>query len=70
MNTFFSSTQNNKEVKLMKKKDQKIGCSVYDCKHCNCEEDSCKLKEIKVSNCKGSGEKETTMCDSYQQKKD
>ena len=48
----------------MTKKEQKIACSVYDCKHCECEKDMCNLKEIKVANCKGSGEKETTMCDS------
>lgn len=53
----------------MTKKEQKIACSVYDCKHCECEKDMCNLKEIKVANCKGSGEKETTMCDSYKQKK-
>lgn len=52
------------------KKDEKkqINCSVYDCKHCNCECDKCKLEEIKVCNCEGCGEKKTTMCDSYKKR--
>lgn len=52
------------------KKEQKIDCSVHDCKHCNCDKDVCKLENIKVCNCKGDGQKETTMCDSYKEKKE
>ena len=51
------------------KKEKTIACSVHDCKHCNEKKEQCRLEEIKITNCKGSGEKETTMCDSYQQKK-
>ncbi len=50
------------------KKEQTINCSVYDCKHCDCECDMCKLKKVKICNCHGDGEKETTMCDSYKEK--
>ena len=46
-------------------KFQKIACTVHDCKHCNCDEDCCLLKEIKVCNCKDTSDKEATMCDSY-----
>lgn len=51
-------------------KKQKIECDVHDCKHCDCDCDECTLKSIKVCNCHGCGEKETTMCDSYKEKKD
>lgn len=47
---------------------QKIGCNVYDCKYCDCKCDECKLKDIMICNCHGEGEKETTMCDSYEKK--
>lgn len=47
---------------------QKIECSVHDCKHCDCECDMCKLERIKVCNCHGDGNKETTMCNSYKEK--
>lgn len=53
--------------KIMKK-DQQIGCTVYDCQHCNCDDECCKLEEIKVCNCDHTKEKEATMCDSYQKK--
>ena len=49
-------------------KVQTIKCDVHDCKHCNCECDECKLKCIKGCNCNGCGEKENTMCDSYEEK--
>lgn len=57
----------------MKKKDkdneQTIDCSVHDCKYCNCEFNKCNLDKINVCNCHGDGEKETTMCNSYDKKK-
>ena len=49
-------------------KRQTIKCDVHDCKFCDCECDECSLKSIKVSNCNGVGEKETTMCSSYKEK--
>lgn len=49
-------------------KNQKISCTVYDCKYCDCNINKCSLNEIKVCNCDGCGEKETTMCYSYKDK--
>lgn len=51
-------------------KEQKIDCTVHDCTHCNCEKNVCKLNSIKVCNCDGDGKKETTMCNSYKEKKE
>ena len=49
---------------------QKIKCVVHNCKHCDCKDDICNLKEIKVCNCKcGENSKELTMCDSYSERK-
>lgn len=48
-------------------KKQKINCSVYDCKYCNCDIDCCNLDSIKVCNCDSKHKKETTMCDSYEE---
>ena len=45
--------------------NQKINCTVYDCKHCDVMKDACKLNEIKVACCQGNSEKESTMCDNY-----
>lgn len=53
----------------MKKDKQTIKCDVYDCRHCDCEEECCNLKEIKVSNCSSNEDKEATMCDSYKRRK-
>ena len=47
---------------------QTIDCTVHDCKYCNCECNKCKLKCIKVANCKGDGTKETTMCADYKKR--
>ena len=47
-------------------KKQKINCLVYDCKHCDCDCDLCKLDKIDVCNCADSESKEATMCDSYE----
>lgn len=52
------------------KQNPSIGCTVYDCEHCNCNEDVCQLDKIKVCHCKNTEEKEATMCDSYQKKVD
>lgn len=53
---------------MTKKKEQTIGCTVYDCKYCDCDCKLCKLNEIKVCNCKGVGDKEDTICDSYKKR--
>lgn len=52
----------------MGKDKQKINCTVYDCKHCDCDCDSCNLKTIKVCCCASDNEKEATMCDSYKKR--
>jgi hypothetical protein len=51
-------------------KDSKIGhqsilCSVYDCIHCNREDEYCQLEKIKICDHEGHESKEATMCDSY-----
>ena len=51
-------------------KDQLINCDVHDCEHCNCSMNLCNLKSIKVCNSNGEGQKETTMCNSYETKKE
>lgn len=53
----------------MKKETQKIECNVFDCKHCNCDDCVCNLKEIKICHCAHNEDKESTMCDSYKQRK-
>lgn len=54
---------------MRKEQNQLIDCTVHDCEYCNCLWNKCKLNEIKICNCKGEdGEKETTMCDSYQKR--
>ena len=53
----------------MENKSQKIECNVFDCKHCNCDDCVCNLKEIKVCNCGHNEDKESTMCNSYKQRK-
>lgn len=50
------------------KKEQQINCTVHDCEHCNCEENQCQLKSIKVCNCGESNCKENTICDSYKKR--
>lgn len=45
--------------------NQKINCTVYDCKHCDVMNDSCMLNQIKVACCRANDEKESTMCDNY-----
>ncbi len=52
-------------MKSEKNSKQQIACSVHDCKHCDNEENYCKLKNIQVCNCDGDGEKKYTMCNSY-----
>ncbi len=54
---------------FMKDDKQTINCSVYDCKHCNVDDNKCVLKEIKVANCNHNNDKEATMCDSYKKRK-
>ncbi len=52
-------------------KNQKIGCDVESCKHCNCDDHECLLKEIKVSNdCKCADSKKDTICDSFDKRED
>lgn len=54
----------------MKENKQTIKCDVYDCKHCDCENECCCLNEIKVCNCNELKEKESTMCESFDAKED
>lgn len=52
----------------MKKKDQKIKCDVKNCVHNNCDDECCKLNEIKVScNCNQDSvhDKDETICNNY-----
>lgn len=51
--------------------EQKIKCNVENCKHCDCEEKVCKLKEIKVCNCgcDEACECDETMCGSFKERK-
>ncbi len=67
MNIFINNYQNIKGDKDMEK--QKINCDVHDCKHCDCDCDECTLKKIKVCNCNDSKNKQSTMCNSYECKK-
>lgn len=54
---------------MEKEKNQTIGCSVHDCEYCDCSCNKCKLEGIQVCNYQGEeGEKENTMCNSYQKK--
>lgn len=48
------------------KENQNIKCDVHSCKHCNCDENHCDLREIEVKNQSGfaTDEKET-LCSSY-----
>ena len=39
-----------------------------DCKHCNCDDDICLLKAIKVCCSSSDTKKEATMCDSYKKR--
>lgn len=55
---------------IMNKDKQTIKCDVYDCKHCDCDEEACKLNEIKVCNCRDDETKEATMCDSFKKRQD
>lgn len=50
---------------VVRMKEQKINCTVYDCKHCDVMKDLCTLKQIKVACCRALDEKESTMCDNY-----
>ncbi len=47
---------------------QKINCNVYDCKHCNCEMEVCKLPAINVASYGKGFEKTSTICDSYKKR--
>ncbi len=50
---------------MNKEHNQLIDCTVHDCMYCNCFCNKCKLSGVKICNCRGEGEKETTMCSSY-----
>ena len=39
-------------IKLGKEK-QNIKCDVHSCKHCNCDEDHCGLREVEIKNQSG-----------------
>ena len=47
-----------------------IKCDVKSCKFCDCENNYCIRKEIKVCNQSKDCTKQATMCDSYKPKKD
>ena len=50
----------------MKKKNQKIECTVKSCEFNDCDCNECTLNEIKVaSNSKNTEEKSDTICDSF-----
>ena len=52
-------------------KNQKIECEVESCKHCNCDDHECLLKEIKVANASSCADsKQDTICDSYNKRED
>lgn len=56
-------------MKKENKDKQVIKCSVHDCKHCDCECDSCRLEGICVCNCgDNDNTQEGTMCSSYENK--
>lgn len=51
----------------LKKDKQNINCNVHSCKHCNCDLDECKLREIEVKNQSGLAKDEKdTICSSYE----
>ena len=54
----------------MRKEKQSIKCDVYNCRYCDIENICCNLKEIKISNCNNTKEKEGTMCANYDVRKD
>lgn len=51
----------------LEKDKQRINCDVHSCKHCNCDEDHCDLREVEIKNQSGmaTNEKET-ICSSYE----
>ena len=69
MNNLNKTTNNKNGDDMNKKEEQTIECTVHDCKHCDCNCNMCELKKIAVCNCHGDGDKETTMCNSYEKKK-
>ena len=49
------------------KDKQKINCNVHTCKHCNCDEDCCALREIEIKNQSGQAtDKRETICNNYE----
>lgn len=55
----------------MKNNNQKIGCSVESCRHCNCDKHECLLDAIKVVNNGISADcKEDAICDSFDRRED
>ena len=65
MNIFFLLT-NNINGDIMNNK-QTIKCDVYNCKYCDCNRDICKLKRIKISNCKSDNPYDATICASFKE---
>lgn len=50
-------------------KDKNIRCNVHSCKHCNCNEDLCKLREIEIkkqSGCSKPCDAKETICSSFE----
>ncbi|MEG2311707.1 MAG: DUF1540 domain-containing protein [Bacilli bacterium] len=55
----------------MKNSENKnIKCTVHDCEHCECGNDECCLKQIKICNCDIVNQKESTMCNNYKKRSD
>lgn len=51
---------------ILDKDKQNIKCDVHSCKYCDCEENHCDLKEIKIKNQSGLAmTEEGTLCSSY-----
>ena len=54
-------------MKKENKDKQVIKCSVHDCKHCNCDDDHCGLREVEIKNQSGVAKNEKeTICSSYE----
>lgn len=52
------------------RKRQIINCNVFDCKHCDVDKIMCNLKEIKIASSNFHNNKQSTMCDNYEVRKD
>ena len=46
---------------------QTIKCDVFNCKFNDCDNKVCKLKSIKISNCKADNPNDATICASFKE---